>query len=84
MEKMIKIQNVIHGAKTSRIHQNSRIHRIGDIVEMYGVSKATIYRMIKAGTFPPPVPLTGNRAMGWLDKSIQDWEAGLTVLEVSK
>jgi prophage regulatory protein len=63
--------------KTSRIHQNSRIHRIGDIVEMYGISKPTVYRMIQAGTFPAPVALTGRRAVGWLRTSLQAWEAGL-------
>ena len=39
-------------------------------------SKPTIYRKIKAGTFPPPVePTPGTR--GWFESAIVRWHAEL-------
>jgi prophage regulatory protein len=36
------------------------------------LSKATIYKMIKAGTFPAPKQL-GARSVGWLESDIEAW-----------
>ena len=49
-----------------------RILRLGDVTRLTGLSKATIYRQIHAGTFPRPVKL-GPRAVGWFANEVQDW-----------
>ena len=51
-----------------------RILRRRQVERQAQLSKATIYRMIKAGTFPRPVKL-GPRAVGWLKVEIEDWIA---------
>jgi prophage regulatory protein len=37
-----------------------------------GLCRSTIYAKIKSGDFPPPIPL-GARAVGWVEKEIDDW-----------
>ncbi len=37
-----------------------------------GLSKPSIYRKVADGTFPKPIKL-GKRAIGWLEKDIEDW-----------
>jgi prophage regulatory protein len=37
-----------------------------------GLCRSTIYAKIKSGDFPPPIPL-GARAVGWIEKEIDDW-----------
>ena len=39
-----------------------------------GISRATIYRMIKAGTFPPQVQVSPG-AVGWHAEEIDAWVA---------
>jgi prophage regulatory protein len=39
-----------------------------------GLSKSTIYQLIKDGTFPKPVKL-GRRAVGWRESDIAGWQA---------
>ena len=38
----------------------------------------TIYRKIKAGTFPPPVRV-GRRRVAWRESDITSWQNGLAV-----
>lgn len=81
MKRKIEKENGTWAAKpklSGEVYRNSRIHRACDVLEMYGFSKATLYRMVKAGTFPAPVSLTGMRAVGWTEASLRDWESGLT------
>ena len=49
-----------------------RILRLGSTTRVTGLSKATIYRQIQAGTFPRQVKL-GPRAVGWLADEVQQW-----------
>lgn len=37
-----------------------------------GVSKATLYRLIKAGKFPPPIRIT-ERLSGWPSAEVDAW-----------
>ncbi len=46
--------------------------RIKEILEITGLSKATIYRYIAEDKFPKPVSL-GGRAVAWIDNEIDDW-----------
>ena len=42
------------------------------VLEMIGVSKATLWRMVQAGYFPPPVRIT-QRTRGYLREAVEAW-----------
>ena len=46
--------------------------RLPAVMQATGLSKASIYNGIKAGTFPPSVKL-GERAVGWKSDVIAEW-----------
>jgi prophage regulatory protein len=46
--------------------------RSRDVVTMIGVSRTTLWRMVKAGAFPAPVRIT-ERSRGYLLETIEDW-----------
>lgn len=46
--------------------------RIADVMTITALSRATVYRRIAEGIFPPPVHL-GGRACGWTPASLQAW-----------
>lgn len=57
---------------------NSRLIKIQTVLEVCVVSRATLYRQIKAGYFPEPVRLTGgksSRSVAWREEEIQNWIA---------
>ena len=43
-----------------------------DVVEMIGVSRTTLWRMVQAGTFPQPVRIT-ERNRGFLLEAVETW-----------
>ena len=43
-----------------------------DVVEMIGVSRTTLWRMVQAGTFPAPVRIT-ERNRGFLLEAVEAW-----------
>ncbi len=51
---------------------NRTIKRIREVMQITGLSRSTIYKMIDEGRFPAPLKL-GRRAVGWTDKMIEDW-----------
>lgn len=46
--------------------------RASQIVELTGLSRATIYAMEKKGDFPKKIPL-GARAVAWIESEIEAW-----------
>lgn len=48
------------------------INRLPEVKHRTGLSRSTIYRQIKAGEFPAPVPL-GQRAVGWLSSDVDQF-----------
>jgi prophage regulatory protein len=42
------------------------------VLEMIGVSRSTLWRMIQAGTFPPPVCIT-ERNRGFVLDAVEGW-----------
>lgn len=52
----------------------TRILRRRDVEQETRLSKATLYRMMKAGTFPKSVKLS-TRAVGWLREDVEEWIA---------
>ena len=48
------------------------ILRMAEVTRAVGLARATVYRMMKAGTFPQAIPLSGC-AVGWLRSEIEAW-----------
>jgi prophage regulatory protein len=40
-----------------------------------GLSRSTIYLRVSEGSFPAPIKLGGPRAVGWLEREIEQWLA---------
>ncbi|EGI8972056.1 TPA: AlpA family phage regulatory protein [Citrobacter amalonaticus] len=53
----------------------NRILRKKEVLNLTGISSATLYRLIAKGDFPIPKKLTGGsgRAVGWGSNEIQSW-----------
>ena len=56
----------------TRNTQPLRFMRMREVIEMVGVSRATIYRWMDAGDFPRSIALGGN-SIAWSEKSVQEW-----------
>lgn len=48
------------------------ILRMAEVTRAVGLARATVYRMMHAGTFPQSIPLSGC-AVGWLRSEIEAW-----------
>ena len=46
-----------------------------EVIEITGLSRTTIWRRERDGSFPPPIRLGGGhtRAVGWREQDIYDW-----------
>ena len=51
-----------------------RILRRPAVEARVGLSRSTLYDMMRAGKFPRPVPL-GMKSVGWLESDISNWIA---------
>lgn len=49
-----------------------KLLKLKDVIAMTSLSKASIYRQLKEGTFPAPVRL-GPRAVSWILSEIEEW-----------
>ncbi len=45
---------------------------IREVVRRIGLSRSTIYELIRRGEFPAPIQLTPNR-VGWLSEEVDAW-----------
>ncbi len=63
--------------ETTEIEKTS-VLRLKDVIRRIGLQRASIYRGIAAGTFPPPIAL-GKRARGWLERDVEGWIASRAV-----
>lgn len=55
--------------------RNSHPHvilRCADVAARTGLSRSSIYELVKANGFPPPIPI-GVRAVGWLESEVDEW-----------
>ncbi|MGB3318284.1 MAG: AlpA family phage regulatory protein [Sphingopyxis granuli] len=50
-----------------------RFLRLGTVLDRTGLSRATLYRKIAAGTFPPQKKLA-ERCCGWRESHINIWQ----------
>lgn len=54
-----------------------QVLREKQVVKEYGLSRTSIWRKEKAGTFPSRVKLGSGRAVGWLRTDLEKWLQGL-------
>jgi len=57
-----------------------RVVRLPEVLEITGLSRTTIWRRERDGSFPSPFRLGGERtrAVGWREQDIYDWIDGLS------
>ena len=49
-----------------------KIYRIRQVCDVTGLKPSTIYKLVRAGTFPKPIQLTA-RSTGWPSAHVRDW-----------
>ena len=49
-----------------------RILRLNTVLDRTGLSRATLYRKVQAGTFPRQIRIAA-RCAGWRESAINDW-----------
>ena len=49
-----------------------RVLRIAEVIRLTGLSKPTIHRKVKDGSFPAPIKL-GTQAVGWRTADLVKW-----------
>ena len=49
-----------------------KLIKLTEVMASTGLARSTVYKYIKTGTFPKPVP-QGERAVAWLENEIQEW-----------
>jgi len=51
---------------------NDRLLRLSQVLEIAGLSKAMVYRLVREGKFPMPCKPGGN-ATRWIESEIRNW-----------
>jgi prophage regulatory protein len=54
------------------IKPSHTILKLPEVMEKTKLARPSVYRHIKAGTFPAPINL-GERAVGWVESEIDAW-----------
>ncbi|EKQ6357311.1 AlpA family transcriptional regulator [Pseudomonas aeruginosa] len=49
-----------------------RIIRLRAVIDMTGLARSTIYKLMGGGEFPLSIPLVG-RSVGWIESEVQEW-----------
>lgn len=57
--------------------KNVLLVKKSDVLARCALSNSTLYRLIKNGSFPGPVMVTGCRAVAWRSDEIDAWIEGL-------
>ena len=57
---------------TATADKPDRILRLPAVLERTGLSRSTLYRKIKAGTFPKQIAIS-SRCAGWHQSAIDEW-----------
>lgn len=47
--------------------------RMPAVCELTGYKRSSIYNLMKAGKFPPSVPLAGGGAVAWRSREVLAW-----------
>lgn len=58
-----------------KMNSNISVIKTNELLKHLSISRTTLWRMQKAGTFPAPVKANG-RAFGWRLKDVESWLDG--------
>ena len=61
----------------------ARILRLPEVVRRTGLSATSVYRAIRAGTFPVQVKL-GKRGVGWREGDVETWIEGREPIDMDE
>jgi len=61
--------------KVEEQQKPKRIIKMTEVVNKTALCKTTIYNLIAKGEFPKQIPL-GERSVGWLESSVDEWIDG--------
>jgi predicted DNA-binding transcriptional regulator AlpA len=69
---------VLYGAvrapRTLHLNRQNWIARLPDVIEMTGLARSTILKLVKSGQFPQPLQLS-PRTVGWRVAAVEKWLA---------
>ncbi len=51
---------------------NKRIYRLAEVTQAFGISRASVYRLMTKNLFPRPIKI-GLRAVGWDADDLNVW-----------
>jgi len=54
----------------------NKVLRLPAVIEITGLSRSSIYRLVQEGKFPPPVKLSA-RASAWFEADVAQWLSDL-------
>jgi prophage regulatory protein len=54
------------------MHQTDRLLRRTEVEQRCGITRASIYRLMRQGAFPLPLKI-GPKAVRWPQSEIEDW-----------
>lgn len=57
----------------TQILEDIKFIRLPQVKERTGLSRSTIYLMMKNGQFPKPIKLVG-KSVAWIDREIAEWQ----------
>jgi prophage regulatory protein len=63
-----------HTAATAHADAPRVFARLPTVIQITGLGRSTIYRMVASGVFPPPVQV-GLRAVAWRWSDLDRWSA---------
>lgn len=52
--------------------ENHKLYRLNDVLEITGLGKSTVYKLIAEKKFPQPVKLS-KRAVAWKGAALKTW-----------
>ena len=53
--------------------QPGRILRVREMCTYVGLSRPTVWRLMRAGRFPSSIELAGPQTIGWLKEELDQW-----------
>lgn len=70
--KLLSTKTLHKTLDRKRVTDSTRIIRMAELKTRIGLSRSTIYELIKVGNFPSSISL-GSRAVGWLSSDLDSW-----------
>lgn len=58
--------------ETEVLHETTQNLSKKELCQLLGISSATLYRMVKAGSFPGSIRISENM-VGWLAGDVDEW-----------